>query len=47
MYLYDFFFFSDKPLIKDAPPALPVQLSSGKKDLSSSLFTFFFHIKKT
>ena len=41
MYLYDFFFFSDKPLIKDAPPALPVQLSSGNK-ICPDLYLHFF-----
>ena len=42
MYLYDFFsFFSDKPLIKDAPPALPVQLSSGNK-ICPALYLHFF-----
>ena len=44
MYLYDFFFFSDKPLIKDAPPALPVQLSSGNK-ICPDLYLHFFYKK--
>ena len=36
-----FFSFSDKPLIKDAPPALPVQLSSGNKICPALNLHFF------
>ena len=41
-----FFSFSDKPLIKDAPPALPVQLSSGNKICPALCLHFFFSQKK-